>query len=502
MTRYESNLFANFAGSGMAALLQLAFIPFYIRFLGAEAYGLIGFHVMIQTIVQVLDFGLAPTMNREMARYSVSPQKAREARDFARTLETVYWTIGICAGAAIVAVSPLIATKWVNAGALPIPEIVRALTLMGGLAALQLPLAFYQGGLMGLQRQVLFNGIKIAMSIAGSGGAVLVLWLFSPTVTAFLGWQLAVAAMQAAALGWSLWHSLPADDHRPRFSPVLLKNVWRFAAGTGGIAFSTILLTQLDKILLSRLLPLKTFGYYALATAVGNGLYVLITPVFNATFPRITAMVAARDERGVRELYHLGSQLMAVLILPVASIVAFFSHDVLALWTGNAEAARNAAPVVSLLIAGTAMNGLMNLPYALQLAHGWTRLALSMNAVFIVAIIPAIFFLTSRYGAVGGASAWAMLNAASIAAGVPLTHRRLLRGEGSRWFLEDVAPPLAIAILVAAAGRLVLVGPMAPAVAASAILSLLVLSVGIAAFAAPGTRAWLISRGRTAFPGK
>ena len=102
-----------------------------------------------------------------------------------------------------------------------------------------------------------------------------------------------------------------------------------------GITVSSIILTQFDKIILSRLLPLKTFGYYTLATAVGNGLYILITPVFNATFPRISAMVAARDENGVRELYHLASQLMAALILPVASIVAFFSHDVMMLWTAT-----------------------------------------------------------------------------------------------------------------------------------------------------------------------
>ena len=103
MTRYKSNLFANFAGAGVAALLQLAFIPFYIKFLGIEAYGLIGFYIMLQAVLQVLDLGLGPTMNREMARYSVLPDKAGEARDFTRTLEIGYWVLGISAGAVIAA---------------------------------------------------------------------------------------------------------------------------------------------------------------------------------------------------------------------------------------------------------------------------------------------------------------------------------------------------------------------------------------------------------------
>ena len=82
MTQYKSNLFANFAGSGVAALLQLAFIPFYIKFLGIEAYGLIGFYIMLQAVLQVLDLGLGPTMNREMAQYSVQPDKVRGGEGF------------------------------------------------------------------------------------------------------------------------------------------------------------------------------------------------------------------------------------------------------------------------------------------------------------------------------------------------------------------------------------------------------------------------------------
>lgn len=502
MTRYKSNLLANFAGTGFAALLQLAFIPLYVRFLGVEAYGLIGFYIMLQAMVQVLDLGLGPTMNREMARYSVLPDKAGEARDFARTLETGYWALGISAGAIIALSSSLITTRWINVGTLPLPLVQRALILMGGLAALQLPLAFYQGGLMGLQRQVLLNGVKIAMAALGSGGAVLILWLVSPTITAFLAWQLTVGVVQALILAACLWNNLPSDGSAPRFAPALLRNVWRFAAGMSGITVSAIILTQLDKILLSKLLTLKMFGYYTLATALGNGLYVLITPVFNATFPKLSALVASRDENGVRELYHLGTQVMAVLVLPVASVTAFFSYDIMALWTGSAETARYTAPIVSILVAGTAMNGLMNLPYALQLAHGWTRIGLLINTLFVFAFVPAIIFLATRYGAVGGAAAWAALNATYIIAGIPLTHRRILVGEAWKWISLDVAPPLAAALFAAAAGRLFTPFPMTPAATALTLVAVWMVCTGLSAMTASMTRSWILSQGRILLAGR
>jgi O-antigen/teichoic acid export membrane protein len=75
--------------------MGLAFVPLYIKFLGIEAYGLIGFFAMLQASFQILDLGLSQTMNREMARYSALRDKAGEARDLVRTLEVVYWAIGL-----------------------------------------------------------------------------------------------------------------------------------------------------------------------------------------------------------------------------------------------------------------------------------------------------------------------------------------------------------------------------------------------------------------------
>ena len=63
------NIAAHYLGQGWTALMQLAFIPFYIKYLGMEAYGLIGFFAMLQAGLALLDMGMTPTLNREMARY-------------------------------------------------------------------------------------------------------------------------------------------------------------------------------------------------------------------------------------------------------------------------------------------------------------------------------------------------------------------------------------------------------------------------------------------------
>jgi O-antigen/teichoic acid export membrane protein len=446
---------------------------------------------MLQGIIQILDLGLSPTVNREMARYSALPGKAGEARDFVRTLEVGYWAIGILIGCVVWYSAPYIASHWIKAGNIPILEVRRAVTIMGALTALQWPLTFYQGGLLGLQRQVLLNGITIATATLSGGGALLVLWLVSPTVSAFFTWQIAISLLQAAATTFALWRCLPGSGHVARFDLGITRGIWRFAAGMSGITITALMLTQLDKVILSKMLTLKTFGYYILAGVVGNGLSgVLITPMFNTIFPRFSSLVAAGDEKSLLAMYHGSTQVMSVMILPAAAIIAFFSPEIMLLWTGSPEVANNTASIVSILVAGTALNGLMNLPFALQLSYGWTRIGLAINAFFIVTLVPAIVLMTRHYGAAGAATVWLGLNSVYMIIGVPLTHRRLLKGEALRWFTKDVGIPLAGSLVIAGIARLIFPVFESPSrfISASLLLLIFAFTVLSAAMCTPATR--------------
>lgn len=499
MSRVKKNFVANLAGSGWTALTGLICTPLYIRFLGMEAYGLIGFYFMMQGIIQILDMGLSPTMNREMARYSVLPEKAGEARDFVRTLEVGYWSIGLLIGLVLFLCAPLIATSWIKPGALPPEAVVRAVRIMGLLSALQWPMSFYHGGLLGLQRQVLFNAIAIAIATLASFGAVLVLWRFSPTVTAFFGWQVAVVALQVSLTTAALWRCLPASGRRPRFDPALVRNIWKFAAGMSGITVTALILMQLDKVVLSKLLDLKVFGYYVLAGVVGNGLSaVIIVPMFNTIFPRFCTLVATNDDQGLLEMYHGATQVMAVLLFPIAAVLGFFSHDVMLLWTRDAGIAAATAPIVSLLVAGTALNGMSYLPYTLQIASGWTRVSLGINSASILLLVPAILFMATRYGAIGAAVVWVALNGIYLLFGVPLTHSRLLKGEALAWLGKDFALPLGGSLFSVFLCKSIFTVPTSLVPGAAVLACIWLVACAATAVAAPSGRAWLRSRVRAA----
>jgi len=491
LPRFRYGLLANFAGSGWSALMQLVCVPFYIKFMGIEAFGLIGFYLMFQAITQVLDLGLSPTMNREMARYSVQPEKAAEARDLVRTLEAGYWLIGVLITLILIGASTWIATHWIKANVLPLHIVREALLLMGILAFFQWPVSFYQGGLMGLHRQVLFNIVRISVVTLNSGGAVLILWLVSPTIQAFLLWQIAVNAAQAVVLAMLLWKCLPATLRAPRFEFSLVRNIWRFATGVGGITLISLALTQIDKVVVSKLLSLTILGYYILACAASNSLSIIAAVIFNVIFPRMSAQVAAGDENGLRQSYHTGSQLMAVLVLPLAAVLSFFSFDVLRLWTRNIEAASFAAPVLTILAIGSALNALLFLPYSLQLAFGWTRLSLTAGLISIVVVIPVIIPATMHFGPIGAASVWVALNILNMLVAVPIMHKRILRHEAWGYF-KDIGLPILATTVTAALARMALSDLSSSGATIAALSGVWICCQIVAILVAPLVRSWTL----------
>ena len=491
MSPFRRNLVANIAGTGSLALVQLACVPLYIHFLGIEAYGLIGFAVMLQAALRVFDFGLSPTMNREMARYSVQAGRAEEMRDFVRTVEVGYWLVGVVAGVAIGAAAPLIATRWINAGSLPLTAVEQSVALMGAVVAAQWPLSLYQSVLVGLQRQVALNGIRVASALLGGGGSLLVLWLLSPTITAFFAWQVFVCLLEVACLALYVWRVLPPASRRARLDVAPVRRVVRFAGGMSGIAISGMILTQMDKVILSGLLSLEAFAHYTLAGLVASSLHLFIGPVFAATFPRLSACVAAGDHAGMPRVYHVGTQLMAVLVFPLALTLAFFAPEVLRLWTGDALLAQQTAPILVFLVAGTAINGVMFMPFALQIAYGWTNLALSVSVAMCVAMVPAVWFMGSRYGAAGAAAVWLALNLLNFLVAFPLTHRRLLRSEARNWIVRDVTLPLVAAAATVWSAWYVLPIPAAAPVAILVLVLCCLAAFLAAAVGATQVRPWI-----------
>jgi O-antigen/teichoic acid export membrane protein len=453
MASLRTNVAANFIGQAWIALIGVLFLPVYIRLLGMEAYGLIGVYISLQALLFMLDLGLSSTLNRELARYGRTSAEADSAHDLVRTLEWAFWPLCAVVVLLMVFASPLIAEHWLQPVSFPIQRVAHALVLMAVAIAAQWPAAFYAGGLNGLERQVEVNLTNMVFATLRWVAVIPVLRWIGPTIEVYLYWQIAIAILQTVVVRVLLARALPGRQRPARFSASRLRDVRGFALGTFFIAALSFVLIQADRLVLSRLLPLDQFGAYVLVATVAATLSRVFSPFFAALYPRYSGLVATGDDLRLAALYHGSNQLLAVIVAPVAAVLAFFSEDVLRLWTHNPGLASRGAPILSMLVVGTGLNGMMNLPYALQLAHGWTRLAIYQNLVAVCIVVPASWSLAHRFGALGAASMWTALNLGYVLIGIPLMHRRLLSQEMKAWYLKDMLPSVAVATLTTALMR-------------------------------------------------
>lgn len=458
MSRVRVNIAANIAGQAWQVLLAVVCTPLYIKLLGIEAFGLIAFYVLIQSISQLLDLGLGTTVNREIARLSGRGDAAdRSALNrVVGTIERWYWILGCVLGVALFFGIPHLAIWWLQPQQLSRLDIVDSAKIFGLFAFLQWPMIFYQNGLLGLQRQFVLNAIQIPFGAVSSLGGLVFIWLGPRTVFALFAWQACIMLIQLLVLYVYFWKHIGVSRSGARVDVTVLRDLWRFSLGMSGISIAGLIVTHLDKVILSRYLSLEAFGYYSLAGTLARGLYVLITPVFNAYFPRFSGLVAAGDKAAMRLSYHSAAQLMAVLSLPLAAVVAFFSIEIATLWLHNPKVAAEVAPIASLLVIGYCLNGLMSIPFALQLANGRTRISLYTNTFLVIVLVPTIVIATLSYGALGAAASWAFANALYVAVGVPVTHKYLLVGEARNWLVSDILPPLIVSISIVGLGRLVM----------------------------------------------
>ena len=437
----------NIAARLFSALLMLAFVPIFVRLLGTEAYGLIVLATAGISILGNVDLGLSITLNREVAAIGTADAAHEGLASLARTLEILYWAGACVVSVAGFAFAPAITLHWLNLGSMSPASVIRALRLMAPALALQLPVTLYSSVLLGQGRQAALSIIASITASTRTAGAAILL-LFHPSIEMYFAAQLATTAAQAIFMQHGFRKSFPAAPAALKAGWHEFKRVWRFSAGVAIISATGVLMSQMDKVLISWLLPLRDVGYYGIGWALTGGLRILTTPVFNALFPRLTKAAAADHKTDIERLYQGASQLMSVLIWPPTCLLLLFSQPILYLWTRDAELARISAPALGLLAIGSALNGVMLMPFALQLAHGWTRLTINIYVGSSVLMFPGLYLATSWFGLTGAAAIWPILNLGYMLVGIKLMHRRLLPRDMWRWYLRDCAAPFASALMV------------------------------------------------------
>ncbi|MBI2966885.1 MAG: oligosaccharide flippase family protein [Bacteroidetes bacterium] len=425
--------------------MGIIFVPVYLKYLGTETYGLIGVFMSLQVIFSVLDGGLGSALTKEIAQRSSYPAvKENKIGDLVKTLGTIYWMVAVIAGVFAILISPLLAGYWVKPVNLTYYDVVEVFILLSMSLIFLLPSGFYSGGLIGLQKHLTLNILKVIFALVKNGGAVVVLIFSSEKLITFFTWNLIVNALQSLVFKMTLWKYIGKERVKAKFNWQEFASVRKYALGITRINITALILTQVDRIVLSKILPLNQFGCYTLAGSIAVFIYQIIQPINQSFFPRFAALTGSSDKNELRQVYQLAYQVVSLLIIPAFLILAFFSEELLYLVTSDVTLTQSTKIILSVLAVANGLNSLLNIPYQLSLAYGWTKYSFYQNILLIITLTPLTIYLSLHYSALGGAVSWLILNIIILITGSIIIHKRLIRDEILKWYMYGLSLPLVL----------------------------------------------------------
>lgn len=441
----RKNAIANYACQGYTILISIVMLPLYLKYLGPEAFGLVGFFAMMHAWFAILDMGLTPTLSRQAAHErGKGEQGLGELGKLLRSVEAILALLVPLFILGIWVASDWIATQWLMPQVLSAAEVAYCIFLMGVMIGLQWFASVYRGGIQGMERMVWLSGANIVLATLRFALSYILLRWVTQGPRHFFEVQLAVSVVELGILAAKFHGLLPTRNiaGEQRMSWSALKSVLPFAGGVAYTAALWVLLTQTDKLILSHVLTLQEYGHFTLVGVVAGGLLSLSGPLSQTILPRMTLMLSQGDEASMLSLYRRATQLTVATIFPIASTVAMFSSELLYAWTGDQDAANWAGPVLTWFALGNGILAVSAFQYYLQYAHGKMRLHVANSTINALLQIPILAYAAFNYGALGEAYAWFGIRLVAFFVWTAVVHSRFAPGLHVSWLVQDIAPGL------------------------------------------------------------
>ena len=402
------NILANYVGMGVVALAPILALPWYLASLGPKQFGLIGFIVMLQAVLGLLDAGMSQALVREISLRLGSMEGGRSSTALLLYgFERIYWLFAFGAGCVTLLLADTIATHWLNLAGLSVASGREAIYGASVIFAVQFPGSIYRSLLVGAQEQVVLNGVMTVGALLRHVGGVMVI-LAWPTLSAYLIWQASIALLETLFRGKLAWRILNVKRNLVKWDIKELRPVWRQVAGMSAAVWLGALTVQMDKIVLSRMASIEQFGYYTVASTVAAGMLQLVYPLVQAALPRAVQLRAKPDA-----LRRLGIKLVWLIGLLAGLVALIFITSgkwLLDIWLRNPDAAAAVYPLLAVLLVGTGMNAFYNVGYINWIVHKKIYRMFQVNALALALSLALIPPLVIWQGTIGAAFGWLAIN--------------------------------------------------------------------------------------------
>ncbi len=401
------NYLANMIGQYVYPILSILLVPFYIHNLGLEGYGLVGFFSMLVTLLGVFSDGMGSALKREFARRDSREETRASLRQLLGTFELLYWGIGLVVGMALALFS-----GWVNMNIVNIQtissEVVRVCLLVISFSiALRFPLSIYHAVFNGMQEQVLANILNGAFAVLQAIAGVVVIWIWKSVVIFYIS-NMLVTFLQVFVIRYWAHTILPLTTSRGTQSLLWseLRQLWKISFDLIWANGIGLLITQMDRLVIARLMPVASLGVYTVGTSGGQLLSMTYSPFLAASYPELCQQALSDNRDAFDRSILRNAKFIMALGMAVGLPVSLFSAEILRIWTQSDAVMQQGFRPMSIFIFGNLLLSYTSVLYQGLMALGQTRYGLWLNISALFWYPMTIWLLVEKMGLVGASLAW------------------------------------------------------------------------------------------------
>jgi O-antigen/teichoic acid export membrane protein len=202
---------------------------------------------------------------------------------------------------------------------------------------------------------------------------------------------------------------------------------------------------QADKIMLSKLLPVGMFAYYAFASGMISQATLLTGAIAQAALPAFSAALAAGNRPEAQARYRRLHDLLCIASVPIFTAILFAARPFLT-YLFNAQVAHQLLLPMAFLCLGSYMNATLTIPSVHIIASGKADIIARSNFLALFTVLPATAALIMVFGLAGAGFSWFLYHLFMYAYFVPRACLEYLDISAGEWYKQVVR------ILAVAAG--------------------------------------------------
>src|SRR6202022_598492 len=220
--------------------------------------------------------------------------------------------------------APVLATHWINLHTVDAGTATTVFRILGGSSLRAVPRPLYAAIFRGRQQLGWKNVIDVGVNVLQQAGMIVILQL-GGSLFRGAGWMAATFPLGLVVyLGGAgrlvAWRAIV-----PGYVAGAVQRTLGFSLRLVWIAALTMIHTQADKLVVSKLLPVSSLGFYSFSASIVGRASLVTNAIGEAAYPSLAGLYQRREAAELRHQYRALQDLVTYATVPVFAGIAFIA---------------------------------------------------------------------------------------------------------------------------------------------------------------------------------